>query len=272
MQRLANENESDFELFTAIHADVAYYDRDSTNPSFYRLRKSADESSMFINDNLSFVKDTDIPFGVNDAIYQTLRWCLNFVMELNLCPWARLSLRDKMAIRFKVVDQEFGIDCFERIVRESARELIRITDEEYVDENVAITFVIALPKVEENSYDFEFDNFYAFSVNLEDRLFEEAEESSDNTNVQIGDEVTIAPFHPEWAFASDTDHVKLEAVDFEKKSPFPTISLVKSLVIERAGEEATIRIGLNNKMILEEHGVEWLKCFYQDNVSKHGSH
>lgn len=270
MQRIANQNGSDLDLFSAIHADVAYYDRQSSNPAFYRLRKSNDDSSMLIGFQNSYMKQSDIPNRVNDAIHQTIRWCLNFVLELNLCPWAKLSLKDKMAIRLKVIDQESGIDRFEQIIRESAKELIKITDEGYVDENVVITFIVALPKDEENWYDFEFDKFYDFSVDLEDRLFEEAEESNDNSDVPIGDEITIAPFHPDWAFASDSGNIKLEAVDFEKKSPFPTISLVKSLVIERAGEESTIRIGQNNKMILEKHGVEWLKSFYQENVTQDG--
>ena len=272
MQRISNKNGSDLDLFSAIHADVTYYDRHSSNPAFYRLRKSSDDSSMFISFQNSYMKQSDIPNRANDAICQTLRWCLNFVLELNLCPWAKLSLKDKMAIRLKVMDQESGIGCFEQIIRESAKELIKITDEGYVDENVAITFVVALPKDEENWYDFEFDKFYDFSVDLEDRLFEEAEESNDNSDVPIGEEITIAPFHPDWAFASDSGNIKLEAVDFEKKSPFPTISLVKSLVIERAGEESTIRIGQNNKMILEKHGVEWLKSFYKENVTKDGGH
>lgn len=270
MKSISHENGNDLDLFSAIHADVTYYDQDCMHPMLYRLRKPMD-GSIFVKDESRYMEHTDISNRVNDAINQTLRWCLNFVQELNLCPWAKLSLKDKMAIRLKVVEQELGIDCFESIIRESAKELIRITDEGYVDENVAITFVIALPAIHDgNCYDFEFDNFYDFSVDLEDRLFDEAEESSDNSNIQIGDEITIAPFHPDWAFASDSGDIELEAVDFEKRSPLPTISLVKSLVIERAGEEATTRIGLNNEMTLQKHGVEWLKYFYNENVKRDG--
>lgn len=270
MKSISHQNDNDLDLFSAIHADTAYYDQDCIHPKLYRLRKPMD-GSIFVKDECRYMKHTDISDRIHDAIRQTLRWCLNFVQELNLCPWAKLSLKDKMAIRLKVVEQQLGMDCFESIIRESAKELIRITDEGYVDENVAITFVIALPALHDgNCYDFEFDNFYDFSVDLEDRLFDEAEESSDDSNIQIGDEITIAPFHPEWTFASDSGDIKLEAVDFEKRSPFPTISLVKSLVIERAGEEATTRIGLNNKMILEQYGVEWLQSFYNTNITRDG--
>lgn len=259
LKLLADELHEDFRLFTAIHSDVAYYNKDSTHPQIYRIRKKFAQTKDIVETSLN---PTNVPKGVDTCTRQTLRWCLNFVSGLKLCPWAKLSLKDGQAIRLKIVEQSAGLNHFETIIRESAQELIRISDEGYVDPNVAITFIVAIG----DSKDFEFEQFYDFSSDLEERLFEEADISSNDLESCIGEQITIAPFHPDWTFAAEDGTYTLNALDFEKKSPFPTLSLVRTFVIDQAGEEATSIIGIHNEKILVDYGVEKLQRIYDQNV------
>jgi len=55
-------------------------------------------------------------------------------------------------------------------------------------------------------------------------------------------------------------------LNYEKMSPFPTVSLVRTSVIVEAGEEATIRIGQHNKEKLTEYGSQRLGALYRENV------
>lgn len=239
------------------------------------------------------------------AVEATLRWCSDFVAKLNLCPWAKLSLAEQNAIRVKVVDQSLGIDSFEQIVRDSGLELLELTGhEEYssdddinmvargggekdvqcIDPNVAITFIIALPppmhadvdyidKELQNLPDFNFAPFHDFVFDLEDRLFEEADafteedevsqlHVSDGAQVPIGDWITVAPFHEAWSFAGDYD----SPVAWEKRTPFPTVSVVRSDAIEAAGEEATSRIAKHNEEVLSDMGSHALRDLFQKDI------
>ncbi len=80
----------------------------------------------------------------------------------------------------------------------------------------------------------------------------------------IGDEITIAPFHPDWSFASSSS--SQNPLDYEKKSPYPTISLVRSSVIIKAGEEATGRIGIHNEEVLQKYGCDEVEELYQKRI------
>ena len=239
------------------------------------------------------------------AVEATLRWCSDFVAKMNLCPWAKLSLAAQNAIRVKVVDQSLGIDSFEQIVRDSGLELLKLTghekyssdddmvgqrgaggekDVQCIDPNVAITFIIALPppmdadvdcldQEQQNLPDFNFAPFHDFVFDLEDRLFEEtdafaeADEVSqlhvtDDAQVPIGDWITVAPFHPAWSFAGDCD----SPVAWEKRTPFPTVSVVRSDAIEAAGEEATSRIAKHNEEVLSHIGSHALQDLFRRDI------
>lgn len=279
--------------------DVTYYENnvDEDNhetvlrESFYRINphiiaKSAKETKQLVD---SLIQEKTIPQETIKPIEvctaQTLRWCDAFVQELNLCPWAKLSLQSNNAIRIKILKESMGIDAMEEIIRLSADELIELTDNSHVEMNVAITFVVAIPDTEryqssveemenqKHEYGFDFQEFYAFATELEDRLFdeadeayEEAEEKGEDLDVQpIGDEITIAPFHPKWKFG-DSEMEGKNPLNYEKMSPYPTISLVRTQVITQAGEEATERIGDLNKETLLETGAEKLRVIYNRDV------
>ncbi|KAL3924579.1 MAG: hypothetical protein SGILL_000964 [Bacillariaceae sp.] len=67
------------------------------------------------------------------------------------------------------------------------------------------------------------------------------------------DDVIIAPFHPDWEFGTDADGEQQgenDALSYEKKSPFPLVSLVSTRVVEQAGEAVTSKIATHNHQIL----------------------
>ena len=297
---------------THVMADAVAYNQPNLLPTYWRLAPTSTTSSRPDAPDLGAVAttaataaDTNDPFLQNAdyAVEATLRWCSDFVSKLNLCPWAKLSLAEQNAIRVKVVDQNLGIDSFERIVRDSGLELLKLTghekyssdddmvgqrgaggekDVQCIDPNVAITFIIALPPMmvvdvdcldqeQQNLPDFNFAPFHDFVFDLEDRLFAEAdafaeaeEESqlSDDAQIPIGDWITVAPFHPAWSFAGDAD----SPVAWEKRTPFPTVSIVRSDAIEAAGEEATARIAKHNEEVLTDMGSHALHEMFRKNI------
>jgi hypothetical protein len=272
LQRLSNDLDSSCKEISSLHADVSYYpDVDSSTPSIYRLNKYS--KLLQLDDSLH--SKASISDDVQQATDSTIRWCSDFVQELNLCPWAKISLQSKNAIRIKIIHQISGLKEMERIIRESAKELIWLTDEESgdVDINAGITFIVALPRSNgKHRKGFQFQNFYDFSTELEDKLFDEADEVHDAIEAGsvdledenlIGDEITLAPFHPDWSFAGTSGENPL---DYEKKSPYPTISLVRTSVIERAGEEATNKIAVHNEEVLQDFGAKKLQTFYAEKV------
>lgn len=296
---------------TSLVIDAAAYNQRDFSPTYWRLARSTvtnGATAASNNSTAGAIDHHDDPFVQNAdyAVEATLRWCSDFVAKLNLCPWAKLSLAERNAIRVKIVDQTLGIDSFEQIVRDSGLELLKLTgceayssgdmagggeeDAQYIDPNVAITFIVALPPIMDGDYnneeqkhlpDFDFAPFHDFVFDLEDRLFEEADAFADAgeeeerqlqdcapgttanfVQVPIGDWITVAPFHPAWSFAGDAD----SPVAWEKRTPFPTVSIVRSDAIEAAGEEATSRIAKHNEEVLNDMGSHALRDLFRKNI------
>jgi Protein of unknown function (DUF1415) len=59
------------------------------------------------------------------------------------------------------------------------------------------------------------------------------------------DDGIVAPFHPDWVFAGEP-----QSLQYEKRSPYPTVTLVSTRVVDKAGEEATKQIGTQNEKTL----------------------
>eukprot|EP00978_Attheya_sp_CCMP212_P010452 scaffold25330_cov51-Attheya_sp.AAC.4 len=170
-----------------------------------------------------------------------------------------------------------------------------------VDPNVAITFLVAAPLPpksfhdeykslelvkEPHLFEFEFENFYQSVTDLEDQLFEEADRFNEKNaqkqqgnnnpvnvkeyeNGMLGDLITMAPFHPDWEFASENgndsdDHA---AIQYEKKAPYPMISLVCTSAITEAGEIVSQTIGQQNAETLTHMGPHALGQLFRSAIS-----
>jgi hypothetical protein len=192
--------------------------------------------------------------GNNDAaVDETMRWCQNFVLPLQLCPWAAASLaaQDDGAIQMYTVssptEMKDAIDSASRLFHEG------ITKTKKLDPSTAISFVVC------EDLTWEFGDFYDWFCEVEESYWD-IENDEDGSYIQ--DKITLAPFHPDWAF--DGDDVSLS---FEKKAPYPTVTLVWTAVIDAAGEVVTNKIAEQNEATLCDKGAAELGKMYQEGVN-----
>ncbi len=263
------------------HIDVSYESQnqdDMQSSSIFRIRPNS-KFHEILTSNSSKIEPissfNDIS-NIEKASTLTYRWCSNFVKYLNLCPWAKQSLSSKNAIRIKVVNQSNGLEMVESAVVGSALELKDYSDRGLVDPLIAITFVVFLPNSGnsgEDEKDFDFLSFYEFFNELEEKFLNEL---VDINGDYIGDEVTVAPFHPNWSFAPSIENLDEngqiidDPINYEKRTPFPTISIVMSKGIDLAGEAITAKIGLHNEKVLNEIGSTSLQNLYNEKVLNDG--
>jgi hypothetical protein len=177
------------------------------------------------------------------AAAATWRWCADFVVPLDLCPWAAASVSAKGgALGIHLSKREH----MKEAIDEAALHLRDKIETGTVDPNVAIALVVCHP-----SNDWDFLEFYDW--------FEELEESFED------DFFTLAPFHPKWQFGGGPVEHFLE-LDIEKQSPYPTVTIVCTSVIDKAGPTATDQIAKHNERVLLEMGVPKLQQYYQKRV------
>ena len=91
--------------------------------------------------------------------------------------------------------------------------------------------------------------------------------------------ITVAGFHPQWQFGSEDGSSSDQSIDYEKRTPYPTISIVMSEAIDALMNEdtsrdsdsglsapATERIADRNERTLTSIGVEKLRKMFRSNV------
>jgi hypothetical protein len=179
------------------------------------------------------------------AATATWRWCRHFVVPHGLCPWASGSVSTEGALQIFLVD-ELPIDrprqrmmVLNAIANRFRRSISTSNGGSSIDPNKAIFFVVFL---HETMMDFE--AFYDSYIALEDEW-------------ELGDHVTLAPFHPSWTYGDDNDPLCME-----KRSPYPLVSLVATRVIDQAGEAATQRIAATNEQTLRQNTAEEWETIY----------
>jgi hypothetical protein len=232
------------------------------------VKQEKDSSSIPV---LQFYDEDSLPTAVteegigkaaaaaaNRAARETWNWCSRFVVRYDLCPWAAASVRTAHAVRVHVVVVADGErrqeELMEAATRQVSRDFARELETAGADPNAAIAFVVLLKK--DPPWDFE--EFYDWFVGLEELQWSEEEEED------LADVITLAPFHPDWSFAAAAadDDGGPDALAFEKKSPYPTVSIVSTAAIDKAGPEATERIAENNeKTLLEKSVSEWRQLY-----------
>jgi hypothetical protein len=207
---------------------------------------------------IRFVPQKDVSTtNYRKAAEQTWNWCANFVTRYHLCPWALQSVQARDAIQIYCVPQSYD----ELDIREVLEQIAcRFTDDlqkERTDPNTAISFLIFVRPTksvqrmthhDQQHWINDFSSFHDWFFDLEE-------------NWALADTVTLAPFHPDWSYdASDS------ALAMEKHSPFPTISLVSTAIIDKAGESASRQIASNNEQVLLQRSLEDWKRIYAASV------
>jgi hypothetical protein len=195
------------------------------------------DSSNFVWKRREDGEWTTAPLKNSDVALETWRWCADFVVPLDLCPWAAASVNTKGALRIFLAKQ----DEMEEAIKEAAQRLSHDVQTNSVDPNVAIAFIAS------SDGDWDFASFYEWFDDLE-ASFED-------------DDVTLAPFHPEWQFGDGPPEL-----DIEKHSPYPTVTVVCTSVIDKAGPAATEQIGQHNEQVLLEMGISELRQLYKTKV------
>ena len=197
------------------------------------------------------------------------------------------------------------LEQMEGIVRDAGKHLMQITtspsskEGEYnnafdaIDPSVAISFVIL---VEQPSLPFV--AFHEYFIDLEEKLLDECDAYDDDEtsqeedekedddgcstvdNIPIGCDITVAAFHPQWRFGQDGGNDYEEAVNFEKRAPYPTISIVRSSAIDvlmnddddsvviDCSAPATRRIADQNEKTLRDIGIDKLRELFDAVVIK----
>ena len=290
------------------------------------------------------IKNYDVDVGIDIVREETIRWCDNFVVKMNLCPWANASMQafhsqkslgnevsdcernevderihndqHRHSVTMKFIELSTGMGFYEaqtklaELVRDEAslmamEEVAFISKESNAklatyNPTVAITFIVVVPVKDDsmggNDADWIFkddqDGFESFHdavvfieedylpsfrapENVISALVKEGYiENIDDTqeDVTLADLVAIAGFHPAWEFGSGSSHdPELQAVSYEKRSPFPTITIVHWSAIDKgfdgnSAADVTDRISSHNSEVLTNAGKDYLQETYARDV------
>ncbi len=164
---------------------------------------------------------------------QTLNWVKSFVIEHNLCPFAKGAVA-KNALRIKVTTTKKMAVALEELMAE-----IVLLDKTPIIETTLLVF--------ENS----FRDFFAYLdfIDLAERLMEEQGYQGI---------YQLATFHPDYYFAdTDPDDVS----NFTNRSPYPMLHLLKEESLEKAiaAYGDTNKIPERNIACMQKLGIEKIK-------------
>jgi hypothetical protein len=166
-------------------------------------------------------------------ISRTRQWVEDFVIGLNLCPFARKEL---VRNRIRFVETEAVSDLELMEVLNAELELIT------TDENIGTTLVIH-PDVLTN-----FEEYLDFLDAANGLLVEK----------DLEGEIQIASFHPDYRFAGTDAN---DASNWTNRSPYPMLHLLREEDVERAVETHSDVEGIpeRNIALMEELGVQQLR-------------
>ena len=142
----------------------------------------------------------------DDVIKVTKQWLIDFVIELNLCPFAKREYVAK-AIRFRVINGAQESDLLESLFDE-INFLV-------ANKNISTTLLIHPNLL------IDFDDYNQF-LSLADSLLEQHNWSG---------EFQIASFHPDYRFANTK---AVDAENFTNRSPYPMLHILRESLVEQA--------------------------------------
>jgi len=207
----------------------------------------------------------------HQVVQETWNWCANFVVPYNLCPWAAASVFDSensiqifLVKNSNTTDMEKSFEHALNLASQVFQRQLEITNSEQsdtkspkLDPNTAIAFVVQVPDPESTWDFFSFYDWYGF---IEEEMIENGLSRYESKyGPLLPDVITWAPFHPEWQYAEDGESEDDDdSLVVEKQTPFPTVTIVSTKIIDRAGEAATEKIFSHNQEVLSaKSSFEW---------------
>lgn len=170
-------------------------------------------------------------------IQSTQQWVESFVVELNLCPFAKRELINNR-VRFSVT---------EAITEEQLLETLQIELELLNNSTLIETTLLIHPLVLQDFYDYnQFLNF-ADSLLLE---------------MELVGVYQIASFHPDYQF-SDTNPEDVE--NYTNRSPFPMLHILREESLEKAIDNYpdVDQIPSRNVELINSLGADKLERIYK---------
>ncbi len=171
--------------------------------------------------------------NTHPATTATRHWLKHFVIQLNICPFAR-KVFEEACIRYRVIESH----DWENSLQELTIEWL------YLDENPqCITTLAIFPQMLQN-----FDEYLDFLALAEQLLDDEG-----YTGIY-----QLASFHPDYLFA-DSKHD--DPANYTNRSPYPMVHIIREESISEAlaNFEHAEKIPERNISLLREMGVEQIK-------------
>ena len=167
------------------------------------------------------------------VVEQTLSWIRSFIIEYNLCPFAKVPV-NKGTLRISVSDTKKKAQALEDLMEEV----------ELLDRNPGIeTTLLVFPE--------SFKDFFAYLdfVDLAEQLLVE----QDYEGIY-----QLASFHPDYYFADTNPE---DASNYSNRSPYPMVHLLREESLEKAiaAYGNTEEIPKNNIATLNQLGLEKIK-------------
>jgi hypothetical protein len=200
---------------------------------------------------------------IESALQQTWNWCANFVVPLSLCPWASNSVRAaERAIQFYVADSAVDQSMATDTLLELSRRLRDQLETGQVDPNNAILFQVFVNSDHQpqDPWFARFEPFHEWFVQTEDDWLDLA---ADNDQHHVANACTLASFHPDWMYQGQES----DALQLEKQSPFPIVSVVATSVIDKAGATVTEVIAEHNAETFARQSLGEWKEFYRQAIA-----
>jgi uncharacterized protein len=173
----------------------------------------------------------------HEIVKQVRHWLEVFVIELNLCPFAKRELTNER-VKFAVSDASTE----EQLLADLQQELSHLQEDNEIE-----TTLLIHPQVLQ-----DFDDYNQF-LNIADALLEEE---------GLLGIYQIASFHPNYRFA-DTEFG--DAENYSNRSPYPILHLLRESSLEReiARHQDTSLIPERNIQLLRELGAAKLQTLLQ---------
>ena len=168
---------------------------------------------------------------------QTIKWVKNFIVALNVCPFAKREV-ERESIRLSIVRSKKTNVALEELMAEIA----------WLDEHPETeTSLVVFPTLFS-----DFENYLDFVAMTEDLMFEQGCEGV----------YQVATFHPDYCF----DGVEQSDVsNYTNRSPYPMIHLLREASVEKAIEfyGDTTSIPDDNIALMEDMGLEKVEAILQ---------